>query len=145
VRGNASPSVSLSSVRALQFCDRRAVTQKGRSDHHHQLPPEAFACSLSAGNGAIGPDTASLAEGLAEIIERVAAETAAEIARLVNEQHTAKDEQTYYTTREAAAYLRCCVGRVHNLSSQGRLKGRREGGRRLYTRAELDGIVEATP
>jgi hypothetical protein len=70
---------------------------------------------------------ATLAEGLAELLEQFAESTAARVAELVNE-HRAPAEPRYYTTAEAADYLRCCVGRIYNLSSQGRLKGRKDGG-----------------
>jgi hypothetical protein len=70
---------------------------------------------------------ATLAEGLAELLEQFAESTAARAAELVNE-HRAPAEPRYYTTAEAADYLWCCVGRIYNLSSQGRLKGRKDGG-----------------
>jgi excisionase family DNA binding protein len=113
------------------------LTPKERSDHS-PLQPKAFVCSLSAG------ETASLAEGLAELLEQFAESTAARVAELVSSRG-ATPEPRYYTSTEAADYLRCCVGRIYNLSSQGRLKGRKDGGRLLFTRADLDALVEASP
>jgi excisionase family DNA binding protein len=93
---------------------------------------------LSAGN-------AILAEGITELLEQYAESTAARVAELVNGHRPAKDEPRYYTTPEAADYLRCCVGRIYNLTSSGRLKGRKDGGRLLFTRADLDALLEASP
>jgi excisionase family DNA binding protein len=95
--------------------------------------------------GATSPENAGvLAAGLAELLEQFAASTAARVAELVNE-HRPAAEPRYYNVAEAAEYLRCCRGRIYNLSSQGRLKGRRDGGRLLFTRADLDALVEASP
>jgi excisionase family DNA binding protein len=93
-------------------------------------------------NGALSPDTASLAERLAELFDQFAVSTAARVAELVNEGGPAA-EPRYYNVAEAAEYLRCCRGRIYNLSSQGRLKGRKDGGRLLFTREDLDALVEA--
>ena len=38
---------------------------------------------------------------------------------------------------EAAEYLRCCLGRIYNSEAGGRLKGRKDGGRLLFTREDL--------
>jgi excisionase family DNA binding protein len=91
--------------------------------------------------GATSPE--SIAADIAAIIEKVTALAVAKIAK--HGSQTVPGEPRYYTSTEAADYLRCCVDRIYNLSSQGRLKGRKDGGRLLFTREDLDGIVEASP
>ena len=47
----------------------------------------------------------------------------------------------YMTTEEAADFLRCSRQRVHDLLSSGRLSRRKEGGRTLVLRAEVEALV----
>ena len=46
--------------------------------------------------------SASLSQGLAELLEQYAESTAARVAELVNGHHPAKAEQRYYNVSEAA-------------------------------------------
>jgi excisionase family DNA binding protein len=103
--------------------------------------PKAFTEHVRE-NGASSPDTASLAEGLAELLEQFAVSTAVRVAELVNESRPTA-EPRYYNVAEAAEYLRCCRGRIYNLSSQGRLKGRKDGGRLLFTRPHRQNRMNA--
>ena len=142
---SSSGGVVITPERAQSFGAVALLTQKECSDRHHPLPKKAFTEHVRE-IGASSPEHAGvLAAGLAEIIEQYAQATAARVAELVSAPRQSAAQQTYYTVAEAAEYLRCCRGRIYNLSSQGRLKGRKDGGRLLFTRADLDRIVEASP
>ena len=47
----------------------------------------------------------------------------------------------YMTTEEAAAYLRCDRGRIHDLTRLGRLTRHKEGRRVLLLREEVEALV----
>jgi excisionase family DNA binding protein len=48
----------------------------------------------------------------------------------------------YMTTEQAADYLACGVKRIYKLVSSGRLVPYREGGRLLFLRTDVEGLVE---
>ena len=54
-------------------------------------------------------------------------------------------EQTYYTPDEAAEYLRCGRQRIYDHVTAGKLPRAKEGGRLLFTRWQLDALVEILP
>ncbi|HWK28076.1 MAG TPA: helix-turn-helix domain-containing protein [Solirubrobacter sp.] len=49
----------------------------------------------------------------------------------------------YLTTDEAADYLRCKPQRIHDLTSQGRLRVCKDGSRSLFRREDLDLYLSA--
>lgn len=51
----------------------------------------------------------------------------------------------YLTTAEAADYLRASKQRVHDLTSQGRLRACKDGSRNLYRRDDLDAYLAGVP
>lgn len=61
------------------------------------------------------------------------ARRAADIARSELE-----DRPDYMGTQDVAAYLRWTPKRIDNLCSQGRIPFRKDGGRRLFVRQEID-------
>ena len=82
---------------------------------------------------------------LAELLEQFKQDVASEVAELLTEQLHAPNGRTYYTAEEAAEYLRCKVERIYNLVSDERLPRRKEGGRLLFKREDLDALVEVEP
>ena len=113
---------SLSSLKVLRSHGRGLITDPEGARSHANPLPKAFTGHVRE-NGALSPDTASLAERLAELFDQFAESTAARVAELVNEGDPTA-EPRYYNVAEAAEYLRCCRGRIYNLSSQLRLRGR---------------------
>ena len=73
-----------------------------------------------------------------ELVEAIA-ERAAE---LVLEQAPAQSER-WVGTRDAADYLGCSPGRLHNLTSAGRIPHHREGGRLVFSTRELDDWIRS--
>jgi excisionase family DNA binding protein len=49
----------------------------------------------------------------------------------------------YMTAEEAAEFLRCAKGRIHNLVSQRRIPHYKEGGRLLFERSRLIAWLES--
>lgn len=76
--------------------------------------------------------TLALPDAVVETIARRAADIV--LAQLA----TASE---WMTSAEAAEYLRCTRGRIHNLVSEGRLPHHKDGGRLLFRRSELDAYV----
>ena len=74
-----------------------------------------------------------------ELLEAIAIRA----AEIVLARSKAVDRSPYLTTREAAEYLRCAPQRVHELVCRGALTRRKEGGRLLLDRAEVDALVIA--
>jgi len=72
-------------------------------------------------------------------------ELAARVAGILQDAAPAAPALPYLTTREAAEYMRCTRQRVFDLTSQGRLRVRKDGSRSLYHRDDLDAHLEALP
>jgi excisionase family DNA binding protein len=72
-----------------------------------------------------------------ELIEQVALRA----VELIREQEPESDE--WLTSKQAADYLKCGRGRIHNLVSEGRIPVHREGGRLLFSRQELDDWIKS--
>jgi excisionase family DNA binding protein len=81
---------------------------------------------------------AALGAGLTDLLSKQARLAAEAVLRGMG----ARDEQTYYTPEEAGLYLRCERQRIYDHVAAGRLPRSKEGGRLLFTRAQLDGLVE---
>lgn len=64
------------------------------------------------------------------------------VAEAVKHIEVRVSQPQYFTSKEAAEYLRCSVGRIHNLVNEKRLPPRKEGARLLFTRDDLDGLVQ---
>lgn len=57
--------------------------------------------------------------------------------------HRAPTDDPWLSIEEAAGRARCAKQRIYDLLSQGRLKGGRDGTRRLIRRSELDAYLES--
>jgi hypothetical protein len=105
--------VVISSLKALRSCGRGLITEPEGARSHANPLPKAFTGHVRE-IGATSPE--SIAADIAAIIEKVAALAVAEIAK--HGSQTVPGEPRYYTSTVAADYLRCCVGRIYNLSLQ---------------------------
>jgi hypothetical protein len=112
-RNSLSGVVVISSLKALRSCGRGLITEPEGARSHANPLPKAFTGHVRE-IGATSPE--SIAADIAAIIEKVAALAVAEIAK--HGSQTVPGEPRYYTSTEAADYLRCCVGRIYNLSLQ---------------------------
>jgi excisionase family DNA binding protein len=66
-------------------------------------------------------------------------EIARKVADLISDQHAPAPD--YLTPAEAADYLRCKPQRIYDLTSQGRLRARKDGSRSLFKRSDLDAYL----
>jgi excisionase family DNA binding protein len=68
----------------------------------------------------------------ADLVEAIAYR----VAELLREREPGVPD--YLTPQEAADYMRCSKQRVYDLTSDGRLRARKDGSRSVYRRVDLD-------
>lgn len=77
------------------------------------------------------------------VVEAIAARAAAIVLERMGER-TERRSSPYATVAEAAEFLRAKPQRIHDLTSAGRLRRFKEGGRTLVLWSELEALVTPT-